>query len=258
MLISRLLLVRSYLVKSGKVGLSSIVNNYSRASMATVTFQTENKLGDCPGHMVDVPGCKKGLIVLQEWWGMNDQIKQQATNLSKDGHLTTLVPDLYRGKVATDRETAGHYMGDLDWPGAVKDVQAAARFLQSKGCVKVGVTGFCMGGALAFAAAALVPEISAAAPFYGIPGQQLADLTTIKIPVEAHFGKKDTLQGFSSPDDYRPLVEKLKAAGVDIVLLEYDAGHGFTNFQNPLGTYDEEAAKQALGRMLEFMNEKLE
>ena len=82
-------------------------------------------------------------------------------------------------------------MDNLDWQGAIQDISAAARFLKLRGCVKVGVTGFCMGGALAFASAALLPDdISAAAPFYGIPSPQLCDLATIKIPVQCHFGAK--------------------------------------------------------------------
>jgi len=82
-------------------------------------------------------------------------------------------------------------MGGLDWAGAVQDITAGAAYLKSIGCTKVGVTGFCLGGALAFAAAALCPEISAAAPFYGIPiglrtGRlaEIVDLTTIKVPVQ--------------------------------------------------------------------------
>lgn len=86
-------------------------------------------------------------------------------------------------------------MGNLDWSGAVKDIAACARFLKEKGCSKVGVTGFCMGGALSFAAAALVPEVDAAAPFYGIPSPDLCDVSTIKIPLQCHFGDQDQVNG---------------------------------------------------------------
>ena len=165
----------------------------------------------------------------------------------------------YRGKVATDRETAGHYMGDLNWDGAMQDLAAGAKFLKSRGCNKVGVCGFCMGGALSFAAAAAIPQdISAAAPFYGIPDQTKFDLTKISIPVQAHFGAKDELVGFSSKQDYDKLSEKLKAAGVNYELFEYDAGHAFTNPLNIIGdNYQADLAKTAFERMLAFMNTNL-
>ena len=106
-------------------------------SQTKVSFKSENKLGDCPGVMVGDPKTtKKGVIVIQEWWGMNNQIIEEAALISKSGFVT-LTPDLYRGKVATDHETAGHYMDDLDWPGAVADIKGAAQYLKANGCVKV-------------------------------------------------------------------------------------------------------------------------
>merc|ERR1711894_64270 len=193
--------------------------------MSMINFTSENAKGECPG--VFVKGGDVGVIVLQEWWGINDQIKEQGEDISKRGNFSVLVPDLYRGKVATDHETAGHYMNDLDWAGAVKDIQGAAKYLLANGCQKVGVTGFCMGGALSLAGAALVPEINAAAPFYGIPNTKLCDVSKIKIPVQCHFGEKDEVVGFSSPADYQALEEKLKAGGVDYEMFIYDAGHAF-------------------------------
>ncbi|KAK3602246.1 hypothetical protein CHS0354_034481 [Potamilus streckersoni] len=230
---------------------------YSTMSGQKVTFKSENALGDCPGTLDgDVTKTKKGLIVLQEWWGVNVQIQQQASEIGKLGNFVTLVPDLYRGKVAKDNEEAGHYMGNLDWPGAVKDIDGAAKYLKELGCKKVGVTGFCMGGALSLASAALSPNLSAAAPFYGIPEPKLADLTTIKIPLQCHFGSEDTLAGFSSPDDAKKLKDKLSAAGVDITLYMYpNAGHGFTHKGGH--NYKEDAATLAQKRLCDFMNEKL-
>ena len=129
------------------------------------------------------------------------------------------------------------------------------KMIISAGCKKVGVTGFCMGGALSFAAAALLPEVSAAAPFYGIPAPALADLTKIKIPLQCHFGKLDTIEGFSSLKDSSALKKKLEDAGVTFQFHMYDAGHGFTNHVGE--GYNEEACKLALGRMMEFMTKHL-
>lgn len=99
-----------------------------------VCFPSENKQGACPGVFTGDPSKSTiGLVVVQEWWGMNDIIVEEAADISERGNLVTLVPDLYRGKVATDHETAGHYMSDLDWPGAVKDIAGAAKYLKEKG-----------------------------------------------------------------------------------------------------------------------------
>ena len=114
-----------------------------------------------------------------------------------------------------------------------------------------------MGGALALAAAALLPEeISAAAPFYGIPHSDLCDVGKIKAPVQAHFGSKDTLEGFSSPKDAKALAEKFDAAGVSYELHMYDTGHAFTNPTNP--NYTKEICDLALGRMVDFMKKHLQ
>ena len=220
-----------------------------------VTFKSENKLGDCPGLFIK--GSKQGLVVIQEWWGLNDQIKEEGEDVAKRGDFSVVVPDLYRGKVAIDKETAGHYMGELDWAGAVKDIRGAAQYLLSQGCTKVGVTGFCMGGALTFAAAALIPEVSAAAPFYGIPSSELCDVCSIKVPLQCHFGEKDDIVGFSSPKDYTALKEKLEKAGVKLDFHTYNAGHAFTNKTGPLGNYNEEFCELALDRMAKFMKENL-
>ena len=121
----------------------------------------------------------------------------------------------------------------------------------------MGATGFCMGGALALAAAALLSEeISAAAPFYGIPRSDLCDVGMIKAPVQAHFGSKDTLEGFSSPKDAKALAEKFDATGVNYELHMYDTGHGFTNPTNP--NYTKEICDLALGRMVDFMKKHLQ
>lgn len=223
--------------------------------MALVNFKSENKLGDCPGMLIK--GSNQGLVVIQEWWGLDDAIKNVGDDIAKRSNFSVMVPDLYRGKVAVDKETAGHYMGELDWQGAVKDIRGAAQYLLANGCTKVGVTGFCMGGALSFAAAALVPEISASAPFYGIPSPQLCDVCTIKIPMQCHFGEKDDIVGFSSPQDYLPLKEKLEKAGVNMEFHTYDAGHAFTNKTGPLQNYNAELCDKALNRMVEFMKKNL-
>ena len=99
-----------------------------------VCFPSENKQGVLSGVLTgDTSKSSMGLVVLQEWWGMNQVIIDEAADISGRGNFVTLVPDLYRGKIATDHETAGHYMSDLDWPGAVQDIAGAAKYLKEKG-----------------------------------------------------------------------------------------------------------------------------
>ena len=122
--------------------------------------------------------------------------------------------------------------------------------------LQVGVTGFCMGGALSLASAVKVAEISAAAPFYGIPDANSFDVSTITIPVQAHFGEKDDIVGFSSPEDAKKLAERMKNND-KFELHMYPCGHAFTNPSGPLGTYDKEQCEIALQRLYEFMNKYL-
>lgn len=233
-----------------------------QAAMATasaiplpVSFPSENPKGEGVGVLVGDNTSKRGLIVIHEWWGMNEQIQKKGAELAQMTGYLVLVPDMYRGKVAYNFEDAGHLMEGLDWDGAIQDLSGAASFLKSKGCTGVGVTGFCMGGALSFAAAARCPEISAAAPFYGICKPEIANLTKVTIPVQAHFGEKDEVVGLSSPADYIPLRDKLKAAGVPLELYTYNAGHAFTNIKND--NYNADLANLAFKRMKEFMDKNL-
>ena len=96
----------------------------------------------------DTSKSNMGLVVLQEWWGMNEVIIDEAADISERGNFVTLVPDLYRGKIATDHETAGHYMSDLDWPGAVQDIAASAKYLKQKGGCSCAVSPNIWGGRL--------------------------------------------------------------------------------------------------------------
>lgn len=221
-----------------------------------VVFNSANPVhGPCPGSFTgNISRQSKCVVVVQEWWGMNEWIKDQAKNISKLGDFATLVPDLYRGRVATTPVLALHLTRNLDYHGGVDDVQAAAKYLLASGCKKVGVTGFCMGGAFSLAAAARIPEISAAVAFYGIPSEDVANVSAIKIPIQLHFGRNDT-SNVARPDGYNKLVAKLDAAGVNYEPFLYNAGHAFTNKYS--SNYNEDIAKLSLGRMVDFFNKNL-
>ena len=101
-----------------------------------------------------------GMVVIQEWWGLNDQIKGVADKLAAAGYRA-LVPDLYRGKVALEHHEAEHLMNSLNFGDAAgQDVRGAVQYLKASGSTKVGVTGFCMGGALTLLAVVNVPELA--------------------------------------------------------------------------------------------------
>ena len=194
--------------------------------------------------------------MLHAWWGLKDEILQHAGEMARSTGFLVMVPDLFRGKVTTDDREASHFADDLDWTAAVKDVEACARNLKSRGCRKVGVIGFCIGGALAILSATLVDDVTAAASFYAIPKPHLADLTKITKPVRGHFGENDAVSGFSSPEDYLPFAEKMKNAGVPFQLHIYDGvGHGFVH--PSYNTYKERPAKLALTRLYAFMERTL-
>ncbi|ERN09162.1 uncharacterized protein LOC18437306 [Amborella trichopoda] len=160
-------------------------------------------------------GDAPGIVVLQEWWGVDFEIKNHAAKIAKMGPgYKALIPDLYRGKVGLDAAEAQHLMDVLDWQGAVKDISASVNWLKANGSQKVGVTGYCMGGALSIASAVLVPDIDAVVAFYGVPSPQLADPSSAKAPVQAHFGELDNFVGFSDVTAAKSLEEKLKSSGV--------------------------------------------
>jgi carboxymethylenebutenolidase len=170
------------------------------------------------------------VVVVQEWWGVTDQVQRQAQRIASQGYRC-LVPDLYKGKLGLDAEEAGHMMNNLDFPGAVDEIKAAASFLKKEGSAACGVTGFCMGGALSIAAGVKADgDVACVAPFYGIPSKEYFDYSTIKIPVQAHFGQLDPLVGFSDPEAAAALKKALEEAGCEHDVFMYDGvAHGFMN-----------------------------
>ena len=121
-----------------------------------------------------------GVVVIQEWWGLNDQIRGVADKLAGAGYRA-LVPDLYRGKSALEAKEAEHLMNGLNFADAAgQDVRGAVQYLKSTGSKKAGVTGFCMGGALTLLAAVNAPEADAAVAWYGFPPLEYVDASKIK------------------------------------------------------------------------------
>ncbi|TAM06077.1 MAG: dienelactone hydrolase family protein [Paraburkholderia sp.] len=165
------------------------------------------------------------IVVIQEWWGLNDQIRGVANRLAQSGYLA-LVPDLYRGKATVEEEEANHLMNGLDFADAAsQDIRGAVDFLLTL-TDRVGVTGFCMGGALTLLAATQIPGLSAVVVWYGCPPLDYIDATKITAPVLGHWATQDM---FFEPDMIDALETKLRDAKVDVEFHRYLAHHAFAN-----------------------------
>jgi len=184
---------------------------------------------------------------------LNKQIKDKASDFAKQG-IITIVPDLYRGKVAIDREEANHLMSELDWMGAIDDVRGAINYLKKNlGVNKVFVTGFCMGGALSLASSVrLGKDLAGAIVYYGIPPKELADPSNVSTRLQLHFGTKDSHPGFSDSKAQDALEKTLKEAGVSHEFYRYDGcEHAFTKYDGP--NYNPQAAALSFDRTIDFI-----
>ncbi len=208
-----------------------------------------------PENLSNAPG----IVVIQEWWGLNDQIKGVADRLAKAGYRA-LVPDLYRGKTALEANEAEHLMNDLNFGDAAgQDIRGAVQYLKASGSAKVAVTGFCMGGALTVLSACNVPELDATVVWYGYPPLEYVDASKVKAPMLAHWALHDDAFAIEGVGH---LEEKLKAAGADLHFYRYDAKHAFANEEAdsrnlPFLKYQADAAKLAWERTMEFLSKRL-
>jgi carboxymethylenebutenolidase len=195
-----------------------------------------------------------GVVVIQEWWGLNEQIRGVADRLAAAGYRA-LVPDLYRGKVALQANEAEHLMKDLNFGDAAgQDIRGAVQYLKRSGSARVGVTGFCMGGALTLLAACNVPEADAACIWYGYPPLEFVDAAKIKVPLLGHWATDDAAFAIAGVD---ALEAKLRAAGVKYEFFRYECKHAFANetadSKNlPFLKYDAIAAELAWKRTMSY------
>jgi carboxymethylenebutenolidase len=221
-----------------------------------VTFASKDG-AEVSGAIALPPGERKAptLIVIQEWWGLNDHIRSLVDRFAAEGFVT-LAPDLYHGKVTADPNTAGKLMQELDRDRALRDIEGAVRFLlaHERGNGKVGITGFCMGGAYSFAAAASIPEISAAVPFYGVPPADKTDYSKVKAPILAHFASRDQWATVASAEATKKQIE---AHGQSMQLEVYEADHAFMNDTRP-DVYHPENARLAWERTVAFLHRHLD
>lgn len=213
--------------------------------------------GSAPGYLArPASGTGPGLVVLQEWWGLVDHIKDIADRFAAEGFVT-LAPDLYHGDSTTNPDEAGRKMMALDIARAGQDVEAAVSHLLGLEAVspkKVGTMGFCMGGQLALQAAVEHGDaVSCAVDFYGIHPNVQLDFGKLKVPVLAHFGKRDE---FVNEEAANGLIGSIRDAGGSVDPHFYETGHAFFNDARP-EAYDPAAAQAAMTRTLDFLRAQL-
>jgi carboxymethylenebutenolidase len=212
----------------------------------------------CGGELAEPGGAGKvgAVVVIQEWHGINAEMKAKVDRFASEGFLA-LAPDLYHGKIATNDAEAGQLMGALDFGKAVGEIAAAVQWLkeQPRSNGKVAVLGFCLGGALAIAAAANIPGLACAVPFYGLPDLSKLDLDKITAPILAQFAEIDD---WASPAKGRQLEQDLKARGKSIEFYVYEgAGHAFMRDSDKT-KYHEPSAKKAWPRTLAFLHQHVD
>jgi carboxymethylenebutenolidase len=197
-----------------------------------------------------------GIVVIHEWWGLNDWVKEQASKLADQGYVALAV-DLYRGKVATTPEEAHEIMRGVPEDRAARDLHAAVEFLKSQSNVKkdrIGSIGWCMGGGYSLNVALAEPTLRAAVINYGHLATDTDSLKKINASILGLFGGQD--RGIP-PSDVQKFAAALKQLGKKVDVTVYpDAGHAFENPNNKAG-YRADDAADAWKRTLEFLADNL-
>jgi carboxymethylenebutenolidase len=217
-----------------------------------IRYPTPARDSEAPGVLFRLPGDAPGVVLIQEWWGLNDQIRGVAARLAAAGY-SVLIPDLYRGRATAVEDEARHLMTALDFDAAMDDITGAAAHLRALGAPKVGVMGFCMGGALTIAALSNRARLDAGVCFYGVPGPARADPAQLSAPLQCHFAEIDD---WCTPAVVGALEDRLRSGRTEYELYRYDARHGFFNETRP-GVHDPAASAAAWRRTLDFLHRHL-
>jgi carboxymethylenebutenolidase len=192
------------------------------------------------------------VVLIQEWWGINDHIRDIAGRYASEGYLC-VAPDLFRGKLARDTEEASKLMHSLaieDGIEMIRETITQAR--QAYHSQKIGITGYCMGGTFALRAACEIDELAAAAPFYGdIPEENI--LKQLKVPTLFIAGKRDAWINQEKVNKLKELARKYE---LPLEVVSYDADHAFFNDTRP-EVYNAQAAADAWRRVLDLFRKHL-
>ena len=193
-----------------------------------------------------------GVCLVQEYWGINEHIRDLAGRFANEGYLC-VAPDLYRGRLAADKDEASALMQALKIEDGMETIRkAVGAAIETYGVEPFAIIGFCMGGTFALRAACEMPELKAAAPFYGdIPEEEV--LKKLRVPTLFIAGEHDA---WINPKKVNGLKEVAKKYELPVEVVSYDADHAFFNDTRPQ-VYDEKAAADAWRRVLEHFRKHL-
>ena len=225
--------------------------------MAGQMVEFSSNGGQASGYLaIPEKGTGPGVIVIQEWWGLVNHIKDVCDRFANEGYVA-LAPDLYHGKATKSPDEAGKLMMALRIDEAEKDLRAAIQYLLSHDATKgtkVGIIGFCMGGALSLYAASKNAQVGACVVFYGIHPNVKPDLPALQAPVLGIYAGRDRSV---PPDSVHELERKLKELGKSVEIHIYpDTDHAFFNDQR-LDVYNPKAAQDAWRRVIQFFAKHL-
>jgi carboxymethylenebutenolidase len=199
------------------------------------------------------PAGRPSVLVIHEYWGLNDQIRRVCDRLAKEGFVA-FAPDLYHGKLAVTGDEAMKLLRSMNPAVMIDDLRTATHALAARdAATKVGIMGFCMGGGVALIAASHIPELAAAVPYYGLGSPGEVDAAKIKARIQGHYAKHDE---WCTAERVAAFEKQLKDAGVPHELHRYDAKHAFANDERP-EVYSEKDAKVAWDRTVRFLHETL-
>ena len=223
--------------------------------MQTETLNLNAETGAATAYVAlpaDGTDLRAAVLLIQEWWGINDHIKDIASRYAKEGYIS-VAPDLYRGKVTKDPEEASRLMHELKMEDGMAIIRSAFEETKRKyGVRRTGITGYCMGGTFALRAACDIQELDAAAAFYG----DIADeetLSHLRVPTLFIAGSRDQ---WITPEKVEQLKEAARKYNLPVEVVTYDADHAFFNDTRP-DVYNAEAARDAWRRVLAFFETRL-
>jgi carboxymethylenebutenolidase len=220
--------------------------------MNTETLDLNTSRGETTAVVARPDGDATGVVILiHEWWGINDHIRDLAGRYAKEGYIC-VAPDLYRGKVARDAAEAARLMHELDTVDGLETINEAIVTTRKFGAHKVGISGYCMGGTYALRAACEISELAAAAPFYGdIPEEKV--LAKLNVPTIFFAGMRDK---WINPEKVEVLKKAAREFSLPLEVVSYDADHAFFNDTRP-EVYDANAARDAWQRVLAHLEKHM-
>lgn len=233
--------------------LLSMLGAFPAAASGAATVRYPSGAETVEGYLVTPTGTGPfpAVVVIHEWWGLNDQVKEEARRLAEEGYVALAV-DLYRGRVAADRDEAHELSRGLPSDRAERDLLAAFAYLASRPDVRadrIGSIGWCMGGGYSLALALAEPRLAASVIYYGRLATDESRLAQLRAPVLGLFGEED--RGIT-PESVRAFESALQKLGKSVEVHLYPgAGHAFANSTRP--SYRQEAAQDAWEKTRAFL-----